>query len=91
MQATLSEGILEIKTDMYVDSVTLSQLVQLMDTEDDSYESFCACYHVDDSIDEDTYEEYKYDDCEDDFYYNAEKKAVSKRHLWEVESHIICK
>lgn len=91
MQATLSEGILEIKTDMYVDSVTLSHLVQLMDTEDDSYESFCACYHVDDSIDEDTYEEYKYDDCEDDFYYNAEKKAVSKRHLWEVESHIICK
>ena len=49
-----------------------------MDEDDDSYESFCECYNVDDSIDEDTYEEYKYADCEDDFYYNAEKKLFQE-------------
>ena len=46
-------------------------------------------HNVDDSIDEDTYEEYKYADCEDDFYYNAEKKTVSRNHLWEVKAYSI--
>lgn len=89
MQATFGNDNLEIKTDKYVDTVTLSYLVQSMDADDDSYKSFCEYYNVDDSIDEDTYEEYKYDDCEDDFYYNVEKKAVSRNHLWEVKAYSV--
>ncbi len=91
LRATYSDGKLEIKADKYVDTVTLSYLVQSMDSCDDSYESFCEYYNVDDSIDEDTYEEYKYDDCEDGFYYNAEKKSVSRNHLWEVQTYSITK
>ena len=91
MQATFSNGTLEIKTDKYVDTTTLGYLVNAMDAEDDSYESFCECYNVDVSIDEDIYEEYKYDDREDDFYYNAEKKTASRNHLWEVQTYSIPK
>ena len=89
MKAKYCDGTLEIKKDEYVDTVTLSYLVQSMNADNDSYESFCECYNVDDSIDEDTYEEYKYADCEDDFYYNAEKKTVSRNHLWEVKAYSI--
>ena len=49
----------------------------------------CSAYVVDDSIDDDTYDEYKYDDCEDDFYYNSTTGTVSRHHIWNVTIHEI--
>lgn len=87
MIATYEDGKIEFKTEVGVDTVALAPLVQMMNTDDDSYESFCSAYVVDDSIDEDTYDEYKYDDCEDDFYYNSRTGTVSRHHIWNVTIH----
>lgn len=87
MIATYEDGKIEFKTEVGVDTVALAPLVQMMNTDDDSYESFCSAYVVDDSIDEDTYDEYKYDDCEDDFYYNSTTGTVSRHHIWNVTIH----
>lgn len=81
MIATYEDGKIEFKTEVGVDTVALAPLVQMMNTDDDSYESFCSAYVVDDSIDEDTYDDYKYDDCEDDFYYNSTSGTVSRHHF----------
>ena len=89
MIATYEDGKIEFKTEVGVDTVALAPLVQMMNTDDDSYESFCSAYVVDDSIDEDTYDEYKYDDCEDDFYYNSTTGTVSRHHIWNVTIHEI--
>lgn len=89
MIATYEDGKIEFKTEVGVDTVALAPLVQMMNTDDDSYESFCSAYVVDDSIDEDTYDEYKYDDCEDDFYYNSTTETVSRHHIWNVTIHEI--
>ena len=89
MEAIFEKGELEFKTETYVDTVMLSSLVQRMDTEDDSYESFCNYYLVDDSIDEDTYEEYKFDDCTEDCYFNHVKKTVSMNHIWEITKYTV--
>ena len=89
MIATYEDGKIEFKTEVGVDTVALAPLVKMMNTDDDSYESFCSAYVVDDSIDEDTYEEYKYDDCEDDFYYNSTTETVSRHHIWNVTIHEI--
>lgn len=87
MRAAYEDGKIEFKTEIGVDTVALAPLVQMMNTDDDSYESFCNAYVVDDSIDEDTYDEYKYDDCEDDFYYNSTTGTVSRHHIWNVTIH----
>ena len=89
LNASYKDKVLEVKTDNYVDTVTLPDVIQNMDTEDDSYESFCECYNVDESIDEDTYEEFKYDDCADDFFYNHEKNTISKHHFWDIKTYAI--
>jgi len=89
MEAIYEKGELEFKTETYVDTVMLSSLVQRMDTEDDSYESFCNYYLVDDSIDEDTYEEYKFDDCTEDCYFNHVKNTVSMNHIWEITKYTV--
>ena len=88
-KASYKGGKLELKTENFVDSVTMAALVSRMDSGDDSYEAFCEFYTVDDSIDEDTYEEYKFDECEDDFYFNHQKNTVSKRHLWDSKTIVI--
>ena len=67
----------------------LSSLVQRMDTADDSYASFCNYYVVDDSIDEDTYQKYKFDDCTEDCYFNHAKNTVSMNHIWEITKYIV--
>lgn len=87
MIATYEDGKIEFKTEIYVDTVTLAFLVEIMDTDDDSYESFCNAYIVDDSIDEDTYDVLKDDDCGDDFYYNSTTGTVSRHHIWNVTIH----
>ena len=69
--------------------VALAPLVQMMNTDDNSYVSFCSAYVVDDSIDEDTYDEYKYDDCEDDFYYNSTTGTVLRHHCTVIRSNKI--
>lgn len=89
MLATYENGKIEFKTEIGVDTVTLAYLVQKIGAGDDSYKSFCNTYIVDDSIDEDTYDEYKYDDCEDDFYYNSTTGTVSRHHIWNVTIHNI--
>lgn len=87
MRAAYEDGKIEFKTEIGVDTVALAPLVQMMNTDDDSYESFCSAYAVDDSIDEDTYDDYKYDDCEDDVYYNSRTGTVSRHHIWNVTIH----
>lgn len=89
LEAIYENNQLEFKTETYVDTVTIASLVQRMDTEDDSYESFCNYYVVDESIDEDTYEENKYDDCTDDCYFSHEKNTVSLNHIWEITTHTL--
>ena len=89
VEVIYEKGELEFKTETYVDTVMLSSLVQRMDTEDDSYESFCNYYLVDDSIDEDTYEEYKFDDCTEDCYFNHVKNTVSMNHIWEITKYTV--
>ena len=89
VEVIYEKGELEFKTETYVDTVMLSSLVQRMDTEDDSYGSFCNYYVVDDSIDEDTYEEYKFDDCTEDCYFNHVKNTVSMNHIWEITKYTV--
>ena len=88
-EAVYAKGKLEFKSDNYVDSVALATLVSQMAPGDDSYEAFCACYTVDDSVDEDTYDEYRDDDMEDVFFFNPGKNLVSKRHVWEISTYTI--
>lgn len=89
VRATYEDGKIEFKTEIGVDTVTLAYLVQKIAAGDDSYESFCNTYIVDNSIDKDTYDEYKYDECEDGFYYNSRTGTVSRLHIWDVTTHII--
>ena len=89
VEVIYEKGELEFKTETYVDTVMLSSLVQRMDTGDDSYASFCNYYVVDDSIDEDTYEEYKFDDCTEDCYFNHVKNTVSMNHIWEITKYTV--
>lgn len=80
---------LEFKTENYVDTVTMKSLVDRLNGTDDSYESFCSFYYVDESIDKDIYNEYKNDDCEDDFFFNERKNTVSRHHIWEIAVYSI--
>lgn len=89
VEACYEKGILVFKTDNYVDSVTLTSLIERMGTDDDSFEAFTANYKVDDSIDEETYEDYKYDDCEDDFFFNHSRNTVSRHHIWDIKTYTI--
>ena len=85
-RASYTDGKLELKTENYVDCVTMADLVARMNTADNSFDAFCTAYIVDVSIDEETYEEYKEDEYEDDFYFCPSRNTVAKRHLWDIKT-----
>lgn len=96
MEAIYANGVLEFKTDCYVDWRTVPELISRMKvitgSDDNSFEAFCNFYHVDDSISVDDYDEFKdFDemvdhDMGDDYYFNCENNSVSGKHLWTVKT-----
>ena len=92
MEASYANGILEFKTDCYVDWRAIPQLIERMKaytkSDDVSFAAFCNFYRVDDSINEENYSEYMNfneetdSDMGDDYLYNSKTNTVSSTHLW---------
>lgn len=96
MEAIYSNGVLEFKTDCYVDWKAIPELIERMrmisKSDDNSFEAFCNFYHVDDSIGAEDYDEFKdFDEMVDsnmgdDYYFNSRTNTVSAKHVWEVKT-----
>ena len=90
-EAVYSDGHLEVRIQTYIDTVALPMLIERMtgsENSEVSYDEFCAFYHVDDTIDEDTFEDSK-TEWDDEFYYDHNDKSVSRNHHWMISVYSI--
>lgn len=96
MEAVYEKGVLEFKTECYVDVYAIPQLIDRMKrstgSDDTSFEAFCRYYHTDGSISEEEYDEYRnFDEMTDtdmgnDYYLNCRTNTVSSHHVWEIKT-----